>query len=95
MGHQVVSVGRRRYKAAVEARKKPKLQLDGLGLQTRALGDLWNSLGHRQCHVIVDRVIHTGQVDTWRFPVLLPADMQLWEAGGVFQYALASEKLLG
>ena len=35
------------------------------------------------------------QVDTWRFPVLLPADMQLWEAGGVFQYALASEKLLG
>lgn len=52
-----------------KARKKPKLQLDGLALQTRALGDFWNSLGHRQCHVIVDRVIHTGQARLrhWKF----------------------------
>ena len=57
-----VWAGARRYKAAVvEARKKRKLQLHGLAFQTRAIGDFWNSLGDRQCHVIVDGVVHTGQ----------------------------------
>ena len=65
-----VWAGARRYKAAVvEARKKRKLQLHGLAFQTRAIGDFWNSLGDRQCHVIVDGVVHTGQAgrQCWEF----------------------------
>ncbi|CAE7356147.1 unnamed protein product [Symbiodinium sp. KB8] len=60
--------------------KEPKLELAGPGCRGRAISDPWGALGPRQCHIVQQGKVLCGKVVVWRNPVMVPDDIQVWDA---------------
>ena len=73
--------GGRRFLAEVyRQQEKPHLPLKGFVAGFFAVPDIWNVLGPRKCIVIVDGQLLQGPVAVWRTPLMLPQDIEAWEA---------------
>ena len=59
---------------------KPRLPFEGDSVTGTAASDPWNSLKSGQCHVFAGERWLEGWFVVWRFPVMLPSDVRLWEA---------------
>ena len=59
---------------------KPRLPFEGDSVTGTAARDPWNSLKSGQCHVFAGERWLEGWFVVWRFPVMLPSDVRLWEA---------------
>ncbi|CAJ1362478.1 unnamed protein product, partial [Effrenium voratum] len=80
-----LKAGGQRLKSKQEARgeaflEKPELPLDGETFSGLAVGDTSGELESGQCYVFKGQEFLTGTFVVWRFPVLLPSDIGLWEA---------------
>ena len=52
--------GGQQLQAAVD-KPKPTARLDGFAYATRAIGDLWDTLQDRQCHIVRNGEIFVGK----------------------------------
>ncbi|CAL1159527.1 unnamed protein product [Cladocopium goreaui] len=80
--------GRRRFKGGLTSlARKPQLPISGPSGTGFAVSDPWHTLQDRQCHIVVNGSVWVGQFAVWRFPVMQSADLEIWEACPLPEFA--------